>query len=693
MISLTLIFCCLLILLLTACGSEPDRPSPDPDYQVIMWVLGGIPENEDLYFQRLRDLHVAAIHVHPGDSPDSALAHGLGFYLENIHRIAFLHEREPIYKADWDAYTRTRDQSYLLRKPCLHDPEYLARAKRDIQQKISAYAGKGPLLYDLGDECSITSYASPMDYCFSDHTLAAFRTWLQEQYGSLGALNAEWETDFATWDDVVPMTTYGIKDREKTGSENYAPWADHRTFMDVTFADSWRTFRDWVREIDPNTPVGLEGTQMPAAFGGYDLWRLSQVLDWIEPYDIGEAHGILRSFIPDAPTFVTLFEHDPNLASRRLWHLRLNGDRGVIIWASSEWFDYDTPTLEPKPWVAGMADLFAELQGPAAQAIAAAKRDRPPIAIHYSHPSIQVAWMIDSRDDGDTWHRRFSSYEAVHSHITRDRSSWCRLLEDLGYQYEFVSAHEILDGTLEKRGYRALILPESLAISEAEAAAIERFAQGGGSVMADFLPGVFDEHGKRRRAGVLDDFFGVSRAHQEGMISQPERSLDVDGALLRAEPDLRTENGEPVSRFVHAGGAGSSVYLNLSPIDYAKLRLQGEGSAIRDEIAGVLADIGIDPAAKVIIDGGPPVGCEVITYTGDEARYLAIMRRPEYQVDSLGEIGYTGNSRFEVPVEIEVDLGQAADVRELLSGESLGRSERVRVTLGPWKPVVLEVRQ
>jgi len=692
MISLTLIVCCVLVLLLAASDAEADKPSPDPNYQVIMWALGGIPGKEDLYFQRLRDLHVGAIHVHPGDSPDAALAHGVGFYLENIHRIAFLHEREPIYKADWDAYTQTRDKRHLLREPCLHDGEYLARAKSDIQQKISAYAGKGPVLYDLGDECSITSYASPMDYCFSEHTLAAFRTWLREQYGSLQALNAEWETDFAGWDDVVPMTTYEIKDREKTGSENYAPWADHRSFMDIAFAESWRTFRDWVREIDPNTPVGLEGTQMPAAFGGYDLWRLSQVLDWVEPYDIGEAHGILRSFMPDAPMYVTLFEHDADLASRRLWHLRLNGDRGVIIWASSKWFDYDTPTLEPKPWVAGMADLFAELQGPAAQVIAAAKRDRPPIAIHYSHPSIQVAWMIDSREDGDTWHRRFSSYEAVHSRITRDRSSWCRLLEDLGYQYEFVSAHQILDGTLEKRGYRALILPESLAISEAEAAAIERFAQGGGSVMADFLPGVFDEHGKRRGAGVLDDFFGVSRAHQEGMIRQPEHSLDADGALLPAEPNLRTEKGEPVSRFVRAGGAGASVYLNHSPIDYGKLRLQGEGSTIRDEIAGILADIGIDPAAKVVIDGGPPIGCEVITYTGENARYVAIMRRPEYQVDSLGEIGYTGNSLFEVPVDVEVELGQPADVRELLSGEDLGRTDRVKVTLGPWKPVVLEIR-
>jgi hypothetical protein len=26
-----------------------------------------------------------------------------------------------------------------------------------------------------------------------------------------------------------------------------------------------------IRAVDPRTPVGIEGTQMPHAFGGYDL--------------------------------------------------------------------------------------------------------------------------------------------------------------------------------------------------------------------------------------------------------------------------------------------------------------------------------------------------------------------------------------------------------------------------------------
>jgi Beta-galactosidase len=52
-------------------------------------------------------------------------------------------------------------------------------------------------------------------YDFDPHVLADFRVWLQTVYGSLDALNREWETSFASWDDVHPFDTYEIKDRER----------------------------------------------------------------------------------------------------------------------------------------------------------------------------------------------------------------------------------------------------------------------------------------------------------------------------------------------------------------------------------------------------------------------------------------------------------------------------------------------
>ena len=685
---------------LSACNAQTKAaaPAPNPatgfdDYQVIMWVLGGIPENQDLYFSRLREAGVTGIHLGVGDSPAPAESHGFGYYVENIHRIAFLHDKERIYRADWDGYTKTRDKKYLIRKPSLNDPAYLASAKQEIQSRIRPYAQSRPLLYDLGDECSITSFASPMDYDFSPYALAAFRDWLKQQYGTLDRLNAEWGTKFAAWDDVVPMTTYEIKDRERAGSENYSPWADHRTFMDLSFAEAWRKFRGWAHEVDPRTPVGIEGAQMPSAFGGYDLWRLSQVLDWVEPYDIGESHGIFRSFLPPGtPVLATVFEHEPNPMSRRLWHLLLNGDRGCIIWASSEWFDYESPDLKPKPWVEGMAKMFAELRGPAARAVMHAQRDRAPIAIHYSHPSIQVGWMLDSREDGDTWPRRFSSYEGVHSRITRVRTSWCRLLEDLGLQYDFVSTQQILDGTLAKRGYKALILPQSMAISDAEAAKITDYATAGGTVIADFLLGTFDEHGKRRKIGPLDELFGIDRAYSP-MVGQAEATLAPGSVWPQpAEYEVRPkEHRGSLMMIQRQPGRGRATYLNFSPIDYAKLRLEGKGEKLREVIGDVLVKAGITPT-PVTIAGGPPIGCEVITYHGNGKRYVAIMRNPEYNVSELGELGYGNNRLFEQPVTAKVALDTPADAKELLTGKEFKGAKTLEVRLEPWKPVIVEIR-
>ena len=177
-----------------------------------------------------------------------------------------------------------------------------------------------------------------MDYCFCPHSLTAFRKWAELRYRTLAALNSEWETRFKSWDEVTPLTTFEIKAKEKQAlaageRENFAPWDDHREFMDRTWAEMLGKLRQLVREIDPATPVGIEGLQMPSAWGGYDLWQLSRVVDWIEPYDIGNSREIFRSFMPaSAPVLSTTFDKDANSLRRKLWRLVLNGDRGVIFW-------------------------------------------------------------------------------------------------------------------------------------------------------------------------------------------------------------------------------------------------------------------------------------------------------------------------------------------------------------------------
>ena len=97
--------------------------------------------------------------------------------------------------------------------------------------------------------------------------------------------------------------------------------------------------------------LGIEGhANGVTAFGGYDLWRLAQALDWVEPYDVGNAREILGSFMPGKAVITTVFENDTEHARRRLWHLLLEGDRGCIVWWCEDCIDWKSAdyALTPK---------------------------------------------------------------------------------------------------------------------------------------------------------------------------------------------------------------------------------------------------------------------------------------------------------------------------------------------------------
>ena len=345
--------------------------------------------------------------------------------------------RAALYEADAKGYFATREKRFLVRKPCFDDPALWEQ----ITPRVAAepcHAPHHPLLYDLRDEPSLGSFTPPMDYCFCPHTLRAFREWLQTQYSSLAALNAEWETAFEKWSDVVPLTTFEIKDREKAAltarrPENYAAWADHRAFMDFSFAKAIDRLRSTIHRYDRDTPVGIAGVQTPSAWGGYDLWRLWQAVDWMEPYDAGNSRAILGSFLPArAPILATYFGSDPAKLRRTAWFRLLDGDRGAIVWDDDperiiRKSAKDMPITQRG---ADFRDILSPIRAAAAQ-LRPLQRTGDRIAIHYSQASIRAQWMFDSRVDGNTWPRRLASYELTHSRLIQTRQSFVKAVEDL----------------------------------------------------------------------------------------------------------------------------------------------------------------------------------------------------------------------------------------------------------------------
>jgi hypothetical protein len=450
------------------------------------------------------------------------------------------------------------------------------------------------------------------------------------------------------WAEVQQVRFDAATAAKRKTAWNFSPWADFRSYMDSSLINALGDFRDAAREIDPATPVGIEGTQMPSAWGGYDLWKMSQVLDWVEPYDIGNAREIFGSFMPGKPILTTVFENQGKMARRRLWHLLLEGDKGCLIWWSEDCIDYKSPDYPLSPKANALAPVLKELRGPLARLFMHAQPEHDPIAIHYSQPSIQVDWLIESTVDGSTWLRRFSSYESDHNRMIRVRDSWLKALQDLGYSPEFVSSEQIEKGGLQK--YRALILPESLALSDNEGARIRDFSKSG-TVLCDGTPGLFDEHGKFRDDPVLGGMVPLANSEQISFAVSP----------------------------------GKTVERRRDISEYARDRLKGDMSLtdwLKENLPGMSAAARIPREARVRIHRYQTKGAEL----------LALERNISYRMsEDLKQAG--GNQALETPIEAKIQLKSAGHVYDLRTGHYMGEGSQFKVHIDPWEPTLLAIFQ
>ena len=679
-----------LLVLGTSFADEAVGVRPWPNYQVFLW-MGGEGQKEasnPVLHERLKELGVTAVSVSPGSDTSMWRDAGIGFYVENIVREGLcLKFRSNVTK--WGDFVgewmKTRDPGALVRDYCLDDPAWQEAMSKQVRDAATRHATELPLMYDLRDELSTTISANPFDYDFSPMALAAFRAWLKTRYADLDALNAQWGTRFASWEEVVPLTTDAIKHQMATGEAvpeggvdwqavkrvvfdpakamaepekwNLAPWADHRTFMDVSLARVLETFRQASHGVDLATPVGIEGTQMPSAFGGYDLWRMAQVLDWVEPYDICNSREIFGSFMKGKPILCTVFEKETRAAQRRLWHLLLEGDKGCIVWWSEDVIDWSNPELPLTAKGKALAPVFHQLTSPLARLFMLAERERDPIVIHYSQPSIQVAWLLESFADGQTWVRRFSSYESDHNQHALVRNGWLKALQDLGFSPEFVAGESLAKGDLQAPGdkTRMLVMPQSWAASEAELKAARAFGRRDNRlVIRDGPAGLFDEHGTLRTKAdwPRGEFDGVATTDQ----------VLVAGTVAGVEETRTWQN---------------------SFASYCADRLKGDfdGSGL-EELREMLAARGTRPWVQVPLEARVRVHRFKV---GKGARLLGFERNIEYKMrEELAQVG--GNEALEQPTTFQASWYEPSFVVNLRTGERLGRTNRISVDLDPWEP-------
>jgi hypothetical protein len=298
--------------------------------------------------------------------------------------------------------------------------------------------------------------------------------------------------------------------------------------------------------------------------------------------------------------------------------------------------------------------------------------------------------------------------------------AWFKLLEDCGFQYNVVTAQQIAANHLLANGYRVLILDRAVAMSDAEAAAIRRFAQAGGTVIADYLTGVLDGRGRGRRSrGALDDLFGLRRDEDEGYLdgksiteidgekyNRPFLQRLMYGGAIRYKGIVVYERGTKASAAVskalaRAGsadvvivarpGRGKTVYLNLTPVEYYDLdrRIGPYGQAWRALMTKILAASGLHPRARVLADGKPVPLTELVYWRDADNLYVCLVKNPTRQgsISGAGKIhGVTGP-----PISVTIRFRRPLKaVRNLRTGHDLPKGNDIRIKWQPWEALIFQ---
>ncbi|MEW6358845.1 MAG: beta-galactosidase trimerization domain-containing protein [Planctomycetota bacterium] len=550
-----------------------------------------------------------------------------------------------------------------IRKPCLTDPKHLETWTDGLKERTRGAAPFGPLGYTLGDENFLVN--RKLDVCFSETCKADFRTYLQKVYSALDALNKEWDANYTSWEQVEPIH---LEDAQKT--KQYARWADHRMHMEDVFTRAHALGRKAIREVDTRARVGFDGVFGLDSWHGYNFYNLCQACDLCQVYR-GRMDQVeyLRCFSIPGSLMGAWHNHignkDEISAKRVSWHLLFHGFNSSWYWTT-----YNSgcatcfPDLRPTPQLKWMAEVNQEIKGGIGKLMMNAKRLHDGVAIHYSQPSVHAHTLLGAE------------FRQVHD-------AAIVAVEDLGLQFDFVATEQIEKGKLLE--YRVLLLPESFAVSEKEAAAIRSFVEKGGLLLADIRPGIMDGHCKPRAAGALDEVFGVKQGAERKLAGENEKVL-LDAAELPVAPgDAGLElAGATASAKGSIGGSpcvtmkqfgkGMAILLNFPLTPYYKLRETCKEEPIRTLLRQRLAEEGVVGRFKVLCDGRDLNACEIAAFKNGGIEYVAIVKDDD--IEDPGDR------------DSEVVFPSKSFVYDVRAKKMLGETDRVKTRITPGDPKI-----
>ncbi len=470
-------------------------------------------------------------------------------------------------------------------------------------------------------------FGVPVGEDYSPHAVREWRLWLQQRYGTLDALNAAWGTAFwgqhyGEWEHIgAPAAAPSVV--------NPAQRLDFARFTDHQLRECFIAERDAIR-AHSDRPITTNF--MANQHSGCDLWAWAREVDIVsddhylwaadEEGEIGLAIAadLTRSVGGGNPWI--LMEHSTSAVN---WQPRNVAKRpGEMARNSLSHLGRGADGILFFQWRAGRsgAEKFHSAMVPHAGTDSRVFREVTDLGAKLA----QLGEVRGSRVDADVailWD--FESFWAQDlewrpsedlSHAERIRAYYERLWRD-GITVDFaLPGHDL-------SGYKLVIAPAQYLLRTVDADNLNRYVEGGGTLVVSYFSGVVDENDAVHPGGFaapLTPSIGIRvEEHlplREGVVA----AVDFDGRRIDADvwqEDLVLAGADVRGRYLsgpaagapaitrHTHGAGHGWYVSTRP----------DAAGLTAIMAEVYLDAGLAPA-------GVPAGVETVRRRGAEADYL-----------------------------------------------------------------------
>ena len=598
-------------------------------------VLQGQAElTSDYRFVRVVKRHRGQFNFLCWEAPEGPLADYVEEALARLGVTVQLMWRNPplelaAHDVAWVPYTTRimspHDKNGVMQPVCWNDEAKIDKYVRRVVEKWRPSRQHGVFVYSLGDE--VVTRGS----CVHPACMAAYRRYLRGQYKTIGALNASWNIHYATFDDVQLSTPDDNNEAQAKRDKNYPRWYDRQAFQCYNFVQLCKRFGRAYRAMDPKARTGFEGAGRFDKGDDYDL--IVRTNGFWSPYP-GLGDEIIRSIAPrDFPRSNWMgYTKDGDSLLAKYWRMITRGCDSVWWWMWPNIGRFNgllRPTLSPYPAVREIVKDTQIVRDGLGTLLIHSEMLDDGIAILYSMPSAYAVGL----DAG----RSYGGYAASHR-------AWSRVIRELGLQYRYVTDRMLRRGEFDPKRYKVLVLARTEALGPAEVEAVRRFARGGGTVIADVRPAIYDGHCKALTPcrGTLDDLFGIKRtsateaawdkAAIAGMLAGQQVRVEWDTAAC--DPAVKAIDGKPLGKcggaplvVVRKAGKGRAVLLNFVVNLFPALGSAHTSEAAAQVFQQLFAAAGIRPVLKELGANGQRLRhVETVRWRNGDTDLVALFR-------------------------------------------------------------------